>query len=192
MQIRFFLFFITLLLSGLSYSNVNLGGTLNVTNIQNQASATSSGFSGGFAGGSPSLGVPTHSNNDTNSITHSVVKGVSFTNADGKVDTSGIRNTLDGANETLKDPAKQNINGLQVLVSTVVATEIQQYGAGKIGDAYQNGTLNPTTHKVVHAILGCVSGAVMGSECGSGALGAVSGEIAAELYYNANKDSSNR
>ncbi|HUX31860.1 MAG TPA: DUF637 domain-containing protein, partial [Thiobacillus sp.] len=54
--------------------------------------------------------------------------------------------------------------------------------ANQIGDLYQNGTLNDFTHQLAHAIAGCAAGAATSNDCSSGALGAVVGEMSAELY----------
>jgi len=54
--------------------------------------------------------------------------------------------------------------------------------ANQIGDLYQNGTLNDYTHQLAHAIAGCAAGAATSNDCSSGALGAMVGEMSAELY----------
>ena len=55
-------------------------------------------------------------------------------------------------------------------------------GANLIGDMKVKGDLNAFTHKLAHAIAGCAAGAAKSNDCSSGALGAVVGEMSAELY----------
>jgi filamentous hemagglutinin family protein len=69
----------------------------------------------------------------------------------------------------------------QSLKSAFIDTGAAQ-GANLIGDLKQNGTLDTYTHKLAHAIAGCAAGAAKSNDCSSGALGAVVGEITAELY----------
>jgi hypothetical protein len=69
----------------------------------------------------------------------------------------------------------------QSLKSAFIDTGAAQ-GANFIGDLKQNGTLDTYTHKLAHAIAGCAAGAAKSNDCSSGALGAVVGEITAELY----------
>jgi hypothetical protein len=64
-------------------------------------------------------------------------------------------------------------------------------GANGIGDLYQNHTLNDFTHQLAHAIAGCAAGAAKSNDCSSGALGAVVGEMSAQLYGGARLNSSN-
>jgi filamentous hemagglutinin len=59
-------------------------------------------------------------------------------------------------------------------------------GANWIGDKKADDILNAFTHKLAHAVAGCVIGAARADDCRSGALGAVVGEISAELYANKN------
>ena len=149
-------------------ANVDLGGTINTTDINNQANATQSGISAGFTGNSPSLGLPTHSNNDTNSITHSVIKGISFTNPDGTVvDTSGIRNQLEGANEALADPNAQDNNALGILAGTIVSTELTQaigdYSANQDAADRNTGWQEGGTNKIIlHTVNGALTNILTG------------------------------
>jgi hypothetical protein len=69
----------------------------------------------------------------------------------------------------------------QSLKSAFIDTGAAQ-GANWIGDMKQNDTLNAYTHKLAHAIAGCAAGMAKSDDCRSGALGAVIGEISAELY----------
>ena len=55
-------------------------------------------------------------------------------------------------------------------------------GANWIGDMKAKDNLNAFTHKLAHAIAGCAAGAAKSNDCSSGALGAVVGEMSAELY----------
>lgn len=64
-------------------------------------------------------------------------------------------------------------------------------GANKIGDLKVNGDLNEFTHKLAHAIAGCAAGAAKSNECSSGALGAVVGEMAAEMYGGSRTNANN-
>lgn len=63
--------------------------------------------------------------------------------------------------------------------------------ANQIGDLYQNGKLNDYTHQLAHAIAGCAAGAATSNDCGSGALGAVVGEMSAELYGGSRTNATN-
>jgi Possible hemagglutinin (DUF637)/Pre-toxin domain with VENN motif len=54
--------------------------------------------------------------------------------------------------------------------------------ANWIGDMKQKDNFNNLTHKLAHAVVGCAAGAAKSGDCSSGALGAVVGEISAELY----------
>jgi hypothetical protein len=69
----------------------------------------------------------------------------------------------------------------QSLKSAFIDTGAAQ-GANWIGNLKDQGTLNDYTHKLAHAIAGCAAGAAKSNDCSSGALGAVVGEITAELY----------
>ena len=55
-------------------------------------------------------------------------------------------------------------------------------GANLIGNMKVQGDLDAFTHKLAHAIAGCAAGAARANDCSSGALGAVVGELSAELY----------
>jgi len=69
----------------------------------------------------------------------------------------------------------------QSLKSAFIDTGAAQ-GANLIGDMKVEGDLNAFTHQLAHAIAGCAAGAARADDCSSGALGAVVGEISAELY----------
>ena len=69
----------------------------------------------------------------------------------------------------------------QSLKSAFIDTGAAQ-SANLIGDLYVEKDLNAFTHKLAHAIAGCAAGAARAGDCSSGALGAVVGEISAELY----------
>ena len=78
----------------------------------------------------------------------------------------------------------------QSLKSAFIDTGAAQ-GANWIGDMKDNDTLNTYTHKLAHAIAGCAAGVARSNDCGSGALGAVVGEISAELYGGNRSNTSN-
>ena len=78
----------------------------------------------------------------------------------------------------------------QSLKSAFIDTGSAQ-SANWIGDQYQNGTLNNFTHQLAHAIAGCAAGAAKSGDCSSGALGAVVGEMSAELYGGNRTNASN-
>lgn len=69
----------------------------------------------------------------------------------------------------------------QSLKSALIDTGAAQ-SANWIGDQKEKNNLNYVTHKLAHAIAGCAAGAAKAGDCSSGALGAVVGEISAELY----------
>ena len=69
----------------------------------------------------------------------------------------------------------------QSLKSAFIDTGAAQ-GANLIGNMKVQGDLDAFTHKLAHAIAGCAAGAARAGDCSSGALGAVVGEISAELY----------
>lgn len=64
-------------------------------------------------------------------------------------------------------------------------------GANWIGDLKEKGDLNALTHKFAHAIAGCAAGEARNNQCSSGALGAVVGEISAELYGGSRTNGNN-
>jgi hypothetical protein len=100
-------------------------------------------------------------------------------------------------NDTAGAVVNQAINGgdlqsqLEQSIRTAFIDTSSAQSANWIGDKYQNGTLNNFTHQLAHAIAGCAAGAAKAGDCSSGALGAVVGEMSAELYGGSRTNSAN-
>ena len=104
------------------------------------------------------------------------------------------KNLIDNATGTVVNHA---INGgdLQQQLELSLRNAFIDTGAAQsanlIGDLKQNGTLNDYTHQLAHAIAGCAAGMARAGDCSSGALGAVVGEMSAELYGGNRTNSTN-
>lgn len=135
----------------------------------------------------------------TSMITAGILSGISqtMTLADGKTSLNSVnaksgffdqlqKNVINNTASTVVNHAmyggdlQQQLE--QSLKNALIDTGAAQ-GADKIGDMYvDDKSLNVFTHKLAHAIAGCAAGAAKSNDCSSGALGAVVGEITAELY----------
>lgn len=87
--------------------------------------------------------------------------------------TAVINTAVNGGN--LEDNLRESLK--TALIDTAAANV-----AKNIGDLEAGDKINAFTHKFAHAVAGCAAGAAKAGDCSSGALGAVVGEIAAELY----------
>ena len=124
-------------------------------------------------------------------VTAGVLKGLNTNLGIDKVNAKSLftdqlqKNLIDNAASAVLDHA---INGgdltrqlEQSLKNAFIDTGSAQ-SANKIGDLYDDKTLDAFTHQLAHAIAGCAAGAAKANDCSSGALGAVVGELSAELY----------
>jgi filamentous hemagglutinin len=100
-------------------------------------------------------------------------------------------------NDTAGAIVNQAINGgdlqsqLEQSIRTAFIDTGSAQGANWIGDMNAKGDLNAFTHQLAHAIAGCAAGAAKAGDCSSGALGAVVGEMSAELYGGSRTNSTN-
>jgi filamentous hemagglutinin len=120
--------------------------------------------------------------------------GIQNVNAQSTFGQQLQKNLLDDTAATVVNHA---INGgdLQSQLEQSLKTAFIDTGSAQsanwIGDQYQNGTLNAYTHQLAHALAGCAGGMARAGDCGSGALGAMVGEMSAELYGGNRTNASN-
>lgn len=133
----------------------------------------------------------------TSMITAGILSGISqtMTLADGtklssitaKSDFMDVlqKNVINNTASTIVNHAMYG-GDLQQQLEQSLKNALIDTGAAKaanwIGDKKQDKTFNNVTHKLAHALAGCALGAAKANDCSSGALGAVVGEITAELY----------
>ena len=91
-----------------------------------------------------------------------------------------IRATVNAGVSTAIQGGKLDENLISALRQEA-ASVIGENASQEIGKAFHSGEINKFTQLVAHAAVGCASGAVASGDCGSGALGAVVGEVTAEI-----------